>query len=139
MYIAQPQWGGLVAEPMVAAPGYSAAYRIKVTAQGSGATASSYTQDGMAAFASLVTLKDSFGTPIIVAPGWESFHLIPLISGQFGIHETQEPGNLPSFVPGTLTDGGWSFSSQLPWEFAKAYGLFLHSPQQMQVSCLSCR
>lgn len=126
MYIAQPAWGGLVAEPMVALPGYSSAYRVKVTAAappGGGGTTAAFTQDGMPAFASLVTLKDAFGTPIVVAPGWEAFHAIPLFSGQFGVHETQNPGNLPSFVPGTLTSGEWSFSSQLAWEFSKAYGL----------------
>jgi hypothetical protein len=108
---------------MVALPGYSSAYRVKTTLTGSGATAAAWTQDGMPSTYQLVTLKDAFGTPIIVAPGYETFHLIPLYSGQFGVHETQDTGNLPSFVPGTLSDGGGSFSSQLPWEFSKAYGL----------------
>lgn len=123
MYIAQPTWGGLVAEPMVALPGYAAKYRIKVTFTDAGGTAATFGQDGMPNVFSLVTLKDAFGTPIIVAPGYESFVLIPLYSGQFGLAETQDPGNLPSFVPGALTSGAGSFSSALPWEFAKAYGL----------------
>lgn len=123
MYHAQPSWGGLVAQPMVAMPGYAARYRIKTTFTDAGGTAAAFGQDGMPAVYSLVTLKDAFGTPIIVAPGYESFDLIPLYSGQFGIAETQDPGNLPSFVPGALTSGAGSFSSALPWEFSKAYGL----------------
>ena len=31
MYTEQPNWGGLVAQPMVAMPGYAARYRIKTT------------------------------------------------------------------------------------------------------------
>jgi len=123
MYIAQPTWGGLVAEPMVALPGYASAYRIKTTFTDAGGTAATFGQDGMPAVYQLVTLKDAFGTPIIVCPGYEAFVLIPLYSGQFGVDSTQDPGNLPSFVPGALTSGAGSFSSSLPWEFAKAYGL----------------
>lgn len=123
MYVAQPAWGGLVAEPMVAIPGYSSNYRLKVTMGDTGATQAAFTQDGMPAVFQLITLRDAFGTPIIVAPGYEALHLIPLCSGQFGVHETQDPGNLPSFVPGALTSGAGSFSSALMWEFAKAYGL----------------
>lgn len=124
MYVSQPAWGGLVADPMVASPGYNKGYRITITAgTGGGGTAAAFGQDGMAAVGQLVTLKDAFGTPIIVAPGYNAFHTIPLISGQFGWMETQDIGNLPSFVPGALTTGAFSFSTYLPWEFAKSYGL----------------
>jgi len=116
--------GGLIANPMVASPGYNKGYRVKVTAVSGGATAATYGTDGLAAWASLVTLKDAFGTPIIVAPGFHAFYLIPLLSGQFGIDETQSIYNLPSYALGSTTTGaGWTFSSYLPWEFAKAYGL----------------
>jgi hypothetical protein len=126
MYIAQPAFGGLVAEPMVASPlpGYNSQYRIKITGgTAGGGTSAAFGQDGMANIAQLVTLKDAFGTPIIVAPGYEAFHLIPLFSGQFGIHETQDPGNLPSFTPGALTTGAFSFSSSLMWEFSLIQGI----------------
>jgi hypothetical protein len=116
--------GGLIANPMVASPGYNKGYRVKVTAVSGGASAATYGTDGLPAWASLVTLKDAFGTPIIVAPGFHAFYLIPLLSGQFGIDETQLIANLPSYASGSTTTGaGWTFSSYLPWEFAKAYGL----------------
>lgn len=116
--------GGLIANPMVASPGYNKGYRVKVTAVSGGATAATYSADSLPAWASLVTLKDAFGTPIIVAPGFHAFYLIPLLSGQFGIDETQLIANLPSYTSGSTTTGaGWTFSSYLPWEFAKAYGL----------------
>lgn len=123
MYVAQPGWGGLVAEPMVASPGYNSKYRLKITAGTGTGTSAAFGQDGMPNVVQLVSMKDAFGTPIIIAPGYEAFHLIPLYSGQFGVGETQDVGNLPSFVPGALTSGAGSFSTALPWEFSKAYGL----------------
>lgn len=116
--------GGLIANPMVASPGYNKGYRVKTTFVSGGGTAATIGTDGLAAWANLVTLKDAFGTPIIVAPGFHAFYLIPLLSGQFGIDETQLVYNLPSYTStSTTTGGGGVFSSYLPWEFAKAYGL----------------
>jgi hypothetical protein len=115
---------GLVANPMVASPGYNKGYRIKVSTVSGGGTAITYGTDGLPAFASLVTLKDAFGTPIIVAPGFHAFYLIPLLSGQFGLDETENIANLPSYTTGSTTTGGGAvFNTYLPWEFAKAYGL----------------
>lgn len=124
-YIAQPAFGGLVANPMVASPGYNKGYRLKVTSLSNAATVSTYIVNGdsMFAVAQLVTLKDAFGTPIIVAPGFHSFFLLPLLSGQFGIDETQNVCNLPSFQQGSTATGAFQFSTYLPWEFSKAYGL----------------
>ena len=124
-YIAQPSFGGLVANPMVASPGYNKGYRLKVTSTSNAATVSTYVANGDSMFAvgQLVTLKDAFGTPIIVAPGFHAFFLLPLLSGQFGIDETQNVCNLPSFVQGSTATGAFQFSTYLPWEFSKAYGL----------------
>ena len=124
-YIAQPSFGGLVANPMVASPGYNKGYRLKVTSTSGGATVATLVVggDGVFPVGQLVTLKDAFGTPIIVAPGFHAFYLIPMLSGQFGIDETQDISNLPSFTQASTTTGAFQFSSYLPWEFSKAYGL----------------
>jgi hypothetical protein len=123
-YIAQPSFGGLVANPMVASPGYNKGYRLKVTATTGGGTGGTITStDAPFSIAQLVTLKDAFGTPIIVAPGFHAFYLIPLMSGQFGVDETQNIANLPSYTPMTNTTGAFQFATYLPWEFSKAYGL----------------
>lgn len=123
-YIAAPAFGGLVANPMVASPGYNKGYRLKViatTAAGTGGTITN--ADAPFAIGQLVTLKDAFGTPIIVAPGFHAFYLIPMFSGQFGVDETQNIANLPSYTPMTAATGAFGFSTYLPWEFSKAYGL----------------
>lgn len=124
MYVTQPPFGGLVANPMVASPGYNKGYRIKVTSTSNGATVATFIAGGDSFFpvANLVTLKDAFGTPIIVAPGYHAFYLIPMYSGQFGLDESTCPTNLPSFVQGSTSTGAFQFSTYLPWEFAKAYG-----------------
>lgn len=124
-YITSPAFGGLVANPMVASPGYNKGYRLKVTSASNGATVSTYVAGGDSMFPAgqLVTLKDAFGTPIIVCPGFHAFFLIPLLSGQFGVDETQNIANLPSFTQGSTATGAFQFSTYLPWEFSKAYGL----------------
>ena len=124
-YIATPAFGGLVANPMVASPGYNKGYRLKVTSTSNGATVATLVVggDGVFPVGQLVTLKDAFGTPIIVAPGFHAFYLIPMLSGQFGIDETQDISNLPSFTQASTATGAFQFSSYLPWEFSKAYGL----------------
>jgi hypothetical protein len=124
-YIAQPAFGGLVANPMVASPGYNKGYRLKVTAATQGATVATLVAggDGVFPVGQLVTLKDAFGTPIIVAPGFHAFYLIPMLSGQFGVDETQDISSLPSFQQASTATGAFQFSTYLPWEFSKAYGL----------------
>jgi hypothetical protein len=124
-YIAQPAFGGLVANPMVASPGYNKGYRLKVTSATQGATVATLIAggDGVFPVGQLVTLKDAFGTPIIVAPGFHAFYLIPMLSGQFGVDETQDVSALPSFQQASTATGAFQFSTYLPWEFSKAYGL----------------
>lgn len=124
-YIATPAFGGLVANPMVASPGYNKGYQLKVTGTGSTQTTATLTAsgDGIWAIGQLVTLKDAFGTPIIVTPGFHAFYLIPLYSGQFGLFETQNVANLPSYQETSSTTGNFQFLTYLPWEFSKAYGL----------------
>src|SRR5262249_59470203 len=61
------------------------------------------------------------GTPLIVAPGYEPFFLLPKYGGQFGTEFSRDISNLPSFQAGQL-NGNWTFSTVLPFEFAKAYG-----------------
>lgn len=118
---AQP-YGGIISQPFVAAPGYYARFRVRMT--GTGGTGSTATPSADAPYnvASLVTLKDAFGTPLIVAPGYEALYLIPKYGGQFGTELTRDVGNLPSFSP-VSPAGNWAFNSVLPLEFAKCYGV----------------
>ena len=117
-------FGGLVAQPLVAAPGYTRGYRVQIIASG-GTGTNTTTADNLGNICSLVQLKDSFGTPLIVAPGYHSFQVIQLFGGQFGWRETADVNNLPGTVPMAAGTGGGAFtlSSFLPLEFAKAYGV----------------
>jgi hypothetical protein len=119
---------GLVANPLVAAPGYTRGYRVKIVA--SGGTAATTGTTGAADFpgvaCSLVQLKDSFGTPLIVGPGYETLQLLQLYGGQFGLGNNADVRNLPTSSPvatATGTAGNFVLSTFLPLEFAKAYGV----------------
>jgi hypothetical protein len=117
-------FGGLVNNPMVAAPGYTRGYRVNVV--GSGGTSTSTTALGIDYpfnFLSLVQLKDSFGTPLIVAPGFEALNLIQLFGGQYGTGINSNALAVGTTYTTTLGAGNVTFSSYLPLEFAKAYGV----------------
>lgn len=117
-------FGGLVAQPLVAAPGYTRGYRVQVIASG-GAGTNTTTADNLGNICSLVQLKDSFGTPLIVAPGYHAFQVIQLFGGQFGWRETADVNNLPgtAAMAAGVNAGAFTLSSYLPLEFAKAYGV----------------
>jgi len=117
-------FGGLIANPLVAAPGYTRKYRIKVQGTGGNGTTVTGGVDAPGNIASLVQMKDSFGTPLIIAPGYEAFQLIPLFGGQFGAFDnSNNPLNLPSFSGIATTSGNFTVNFALPLEFAKAYGV----------------
>ena len=120
-------FGGLVANPLVAAPGYTRGYRVKIIASGGTGTATLATiNDTPGSMVSLVQLKDSFGTPLIVGPGYETLQLLQLYGGQFGLDTTSNVINLPTSSPtstATGSAGNGTLSTYLPLEFAKAYGV----------------
>jgi hypothetical protein len=128
MYLAQPAFGGIVSNPMVASPGYNRGYRLKfssVTGGGTGgviaATASG--QDAPYSAVQLLQVKDAFGTPLLTGPGYEMLKLVPEFSGQFGTDETQDIQNLPSWTGITAASGAWTMATYMPFEFAKGYGV----------------
>lgn len=121
-------FGALITQPLVAAPGYARKFRLRFASTG-GSTSATVSAAADAPFnvASLVTLRDAFGTPLIVGPGWEVFKALPKYGGQLGIHALSDPANLPSFSAvqsaSGASAGNFQFQSCLPLEFAKAYGL----------------
>jgi len=125
----RPMWqlssqtfGNTITQPLVAAPGYFRSFRLRFSITGGTGNAAVLGPDGPWNIASLITLKDAFGTPLIVAPGYHALYLIPKYGGQFGTQEARDPVNLPSYSQVNLQGNG-AFNSVLPLEFAKAYGV----------------
>lgn len=116
------KFAGTVTDPLKSAPGYAKGFRMTFTATGGTGTTAVAAADAPFNVASLVTLKDAFGNPLIVAPGYEALYLIPLYSGQFGTNLTRDVKNLQSYSA-PATSGNFSFSTYLPFEFAKGYGV----------------
>lgn len=115
--------GNIVTQPLSSVPGYFRNLRLKFAVSGGTGTTAVYKADAPYSICSLVTLKDAFGTPLIVAPGYEALYLIPLYGGQFGLTGgTRFVKNLPSYSAGT-TAGNFTFYSCLPLEFSKGYGV----------------
>lgn len=128
MYSATPAFGGVIANPMVASPGYNRGYRvnqISTTAGGTGGViaATAGGQDAPTSLYQLVQMKDAFGTPLLTGPGYEMANLVPMFSGQFGTDEAQSIQNLPSWTGITAASGAFTFNTYFPFEFTKAYGV----------------
>lgn len=114
--------GGTITQPLSSVPGYFARLRMKFQVTGGTGTVAAAHADAPYNIISLVQLKDAFGTPLIVAPGYEALYLIPLYGSQFGLEGTRFINNLPSYSAMT-TAGNFTFNTALPFEFTRAYGL----------------
>lgn len=128
LYTATPGFGGIITTPQPSSPGYLRQFRVKFVGTTGGGTGGvlSAAAGGVDAPFSIVQLmqaKDSFGVTLFAGPGYEMLKLVPMASGQFGTDETQDVQNLPSWQGITAASGAFQFCTDLPLEFAKAYGL----------------
>lgn len=120
-------FGGQINNPLVAVPGYIKGFSIRVAATGGSATAA-ITAAGDAPYNAFsnIQLYDAFGTPLIVAPGYEALKLIPKYSGQHFFGMQNDPSNLSSWtamaVASGASAGNFTFQSYLPLEFVKGIG-----------------
>jgi len=118
--------GGQVNQPLVAVPGYIRKFRVRVNSTGGSATAAvTQPADSPYNVFSNVQLYDSFGTPLIIAPGYEALKLVPKYGGQHFQWSASDPGNLPSWTAmttGAGNTGNATFQSAIPLEFAKGIG-----------------
>src|SRR5487761_1074949 len=90
----------LVAPPLVSAPGYARAMRLRFSASGgTSTTAVVPAADAPFNTVALVTLFDAFGTPLIVAPGYEALYLIPKYGGCYGLGAAADIKSMPSYSP----------------------------------------
>lgn len=120
-------FGGLITQPLVAVPGYVSRFRMRVAATGgSGTTTVAAQADAPFSSVALVTLRDAFGTPLIVGPGYEMLYLVPKYSSQFGLFAQSDLKNFVVYsavASGASASGNFTFATCLPLEFAKAYGV----------------
>jgi hypothetical protein len=122
-------FGGLITQPLVARPGYFRNFRITHQASGgvNGSVTVAAAADAPYNVSALTTLRDAFGTPLIVADGYSASYLIPMFSGGFGLNNgTNFPQNLASYSAvstGSSGTGNFTYSYALPLEFAKGYGV----------------
>jgi hypothetical protein len=121
-------FGGLITQPLVARPGYFRNFRITHQATGgvNGSVTVAAAADAPFNVSALTTLRDAFGTPLIVADGFSASYLIPMLSGGFGLNNgTNFPQNLVSYSAvstGSTGTGNFTYSYALPLEFSKGYG-----------------
>lgn len=128
MYVDNQQFGGFMGRTMVSSPGWNSAYRMKIvstTGAGTGGViaATAGGQDAPESLCQLVQMKDAFGTQLLTGPGYDILNLVPLYSGQFGTDEMRSTHSSPIWTGITAASGAFAWSTQLPFEFAKGYGV----------------
>ena len=121
-------FGAQINNPLVSAPGYARRFRVRLTASGgvNGTTTVAAAADAPYNAVQQILMFDPSGTQIIQGGGYNVFHLINKYSGQNGLWDYGDPGNLPNYSPvstGTAGTGDFEFSSTLPLEAAKGYGV----------------
>ena len=116
----------VITQALVSKPGYYRNFRVNHTFVTTGTITGTValTADAPYNVNALIQLKDAFGTPLIVAPGYEVANLIGIFGGHFGLNnQTNVPSGLPSWAALSTTTGAGGFSYALPLEFAKGYGV----------------
>jgi hypothetical protein len=115
-------FSSVITQPLVARPGYFRNFRVAQTVAGTTGTVT-MTADSLYALNSLIQLKDTFGTPLIVADGYSVSNLIQVYSGGFGLlNGTNLPTGLASYSAPSAA-GNFTLPYALPLEFAKGYGV----------------
>lgn len=119
-------FGGIVTQPLPAAPGYLRRLEITVAASGGTTTTAAFTADAPYNVFSFVSFKDPWATPIINGPGYEMVYLVDKLSGQYGlgISGTADPSQLPSYSTVVAATGAFTFRCALPLELTKGYCIF---------------
>lgn len=122
-------FGGVITQPLVSAPGYARKFRLTFTASGGVASAGvsvAVTSDGIYAAVSSMLVNDAYGTQLFNGTGYEILYLVPKYMGGFGILANSDISKLPSYsapVTGASGSGNFSFSTAIPLEFAMGYGV----------------
>jgi hypothetical protein len=128
IYTQPATFGLFFGPPMVSSPGWNAGYRLKFYPTANGSSGGVLQNTGAFAdipysIATLLQMKDAWGTNLMAGPGWEMLYLVSLLSGQFGIGPTRDPRDLPSWTGITAATGAFKMGTYLPFEFTKGYGL----------------
>lgn len=128
IYTQNGNFGQFFGPPMVSSPGWNKGFRLQFFPIAAGSAGGVLQTGGAAAdipqsVASLLQLKDAWGTNLLAGPGWEMLQLVQILSGQFGWGDSRSPQNLPSWKGITAATGQFGFNTYLPFEFTKGYGL----------------
>lgn len=128
MYVDTQQFGGFMGRPMVSSPGWNKGYNIlvgSVTGGSSNGVLSSGAGglDAPYSLFQLIQMKDAFGTQLLTGPGWDIAKAVPKYGGQYGLGLMRDLWNSPQNTPITASSGVFQFSTYLPFEFAKGYGV----------------
>lgn len=115
-------FGTTITQPIPGASGYYSKFRLKTIVTGGTGSSATYSADAPYNIHQMINFQDSFGTPLIVAPGYEALYLLPKFSSTWGLGLGSEISNLPSWSAGS-TAGNLTFASILPFEFVKCYGV----------------
>jgi hypothetical protein len=132
--VTSQSFGSIITQPLVSVPGYFRALRFHAVSTGGAnnlTTTLTYQADAPFNSFNLVQLRDAFGTPLFTGDGYSILNLVELFSGGYGLGWAATPSNMASWTSGgtagasftTTLYTSFTFSSALPLEFARGYGV----------------
>jgi hypothetical protein len=121
-------FGGVINQPLVAAPGYARKYRLAFTASGgvNGTVTVAATSDAPFSLVQSILVRDAYGTQLFNGTGYEILYLVPKYGGGFGLFANSDIKSLPSYSAistGSSGTGNFTFSTAIGLEFAMGYGV----------------
>lgn len=118
-------YGAQITNPLAAAPGYLRYLDMTFTANAGTTTGAAFQADGPYNLATLVQVRDPWGTPLITGDGYSVLYLLAKYGGQFlsPIYPANTVSQLPSFSTVSATTGAYQFRSMIPLEGTKGYGV----------------
>ena len=123
-YAISSAYSAQITNPLAAAPGYLRYLDLTFAAVAGTTTGAAFQADGPYNLATLIQVRDPWGTPLLTGDGYSLLYLLAKYGGQFlsPIYPANTPSQLPSFSTVVATTGAYTFRSMVPLEGTKGYG-----------------
>ena len=124
-YAITTNYSAQITNPLAAAPGYMRWLDLTFVANAGTTTGAAFQADGPYNLATLVQVRDPWGTPLITGDGYSILYLLSKYAGQgfSPLYPANTVSQLPSFSTVVATTGAYTFRSMIPFEGTKGYGV----------------
>jgi hypothetical protein len=124
-YSISSAYSAQITNPLAAAPGYLRYLDLTFAAVAGTTTSAAFQADAPYNLATLIQVRDPWGTPLITGDGYSILYLLSKYGGQSlsPIYPANTVSQLPSYSTVVAGTGAYTFRSLIPLEGTKGYGV----------------